>query len=176
MSGSPAIEIRPERPAEGPSIRALHDRAFGRPLEGGIVDALRGTEAWIPSLSLVAADGSDLVGHVLVVNAELDRVDAPPARILVLGPIAVVPERQGTEIGTALMRRAIGGAVALAAPAIALVGHETYYPRFGFEPARRLGLEPPGAWRDENWLALRLPAWTPELRGTVRYPAAYPVD
>ncbi len=75
------------------------------------------------------------------------------------------------------MRRAIGAAVGRAEPLIALLGHEDYYPRFGFEPARALGLEPPAAaWGDRHWMALRLPAWTPDLRGIVHFPPAYPLD
>jgi putative acetyltransferase len=113
---------------------------------------------------------------VLLVHATIERPDALPGRLLVLGPIAVLPDRQRAGIGGVLMRRAIGAAVARAAPAIALLGHETYYPRFGFEPARRLGLDPPHPWPDANWMVLLLPTWTPDLRGTIRFPPAYDFD
>lgn len=171
-----ALAIRPERPGDEPSIRAVHLAAFDGPKEAGIVDAIRGTPDWVPGLSLVADDDGSIVGHVLVCRARLDRRDAPPASVLVLGPIGVRPDRQNEGIGAALMRRAIGAAVAAAAPLVALVGHADYYPRFGFVPARDLGLEPPTDWSDRNWMAIRLPAWTPDLRGTVRFPAAYGVE
>ena len=74
------------------------------------------------------------------------------------------------------MRDAIEVAERRRLPLVALLGHATYYPRFGFEPARAIGIEPPRPWPDESWLALRLPGWTPELRGTVRYPPAFPID
>jgi predicted N-acetyltransferase YhbS len=74
------------------------------------------------------------------------------------------------------MRAAIQVARERRLPLVALLGHATYYPRFGFEPARAIGIEPPRPWPDEHWLALRLAGWTPRLRGTVRYPPAFPLD
>ena len=53
-----------------------------------------------------------------------------------LGPVAVAPERQRQGIGNALMKAAIALATSRAQPVICLLGHASYYPRFGFEPAR----------------------------------------
>ena len=167
--------VRPERPDDEAAIRAVHDAAFGGTVEGAIVDAMRGTDAWQPGLSLVAADEArgSVVGHVLLSRAVLERPDRPPASVLVLGPIGVLPARQRRGVGRALMQRAIGAALATGEPLIALLGHASYYPRFGFERARDLGIEPPADWPDESWLALRLPAWTPDLRGVLRYPDGF---
>ena len=93
-----------------------------------------------------------------------------------LGPVAVVPAQQRRGIGTALMRAAIALATERGQPVICLLGHASYYPRFGFEPARAIGIEPPRAWKDANWLALRLQAWDPALRGTAHFPPAFPED
>ena len=46
---------------------------------------------------------------------------------------------------TEALRRADAAEVSL----VVLLGHPGYYPRFGFEPARGLGVEPPRALRDE---------------------------
>ena len=64
-------------------------------------------------------------------------------------------------------------ATARGQPVLCLLGHADYYPRFGFVPARGMGIEAPEPWPDENWLALRLPAWTPSLRGTAYFPGAF---
>ena len=77
-------------------------------------------------------------------------------------------------VGAALMRAAIDLAKARDQPVLCLLGHASYYPRFGFEPARSIGIEPPRPWPDAAWMALRLPAWTPELRGVARFPPAFP--
>ena len=70
------------------------------------------------------------------------------------------------------MRAALAAAAETDAGLVVLVGHPGYYPRFGFEPARALGLE--CKWDlDEPWMALRLPRYDPGLRGLVRYPPAF---
>ena len=68
------------------------------------------------------------------------------------------PAVQRRGVGSALMAAATSLAVARAVPALVLLGHPSYYPRFGFEPARGVGLEPPAAaWPDAAWMARLLP-------------------
>jgi predicted N-acetyltransferase YhbS len=179
MAAEPAMDvrIRPERPADTHLIRALNAAAFGSPEEARIVEQVRGTDRWIDGGSLVAEtpDGT-MVGHLLLSEGDLERDGhSQPIRIWLLGPVAVAPDWQRRGIGSALMRAAIWLARERGQPLICLLGHAGYYPRFGFEPARALGLQPPADWPDDHWLALRLPGWTPELRGRVRYPPAFDV-
>ena len=81
------------------------------------------------------------------------------ARVLLLGPIAVHPTRQGEGLGGLLMHESLTEAHRLGWERVLLVGDEPYYARFGFErlegvemppptnPDRVLGLElVPGAW------------------------------
>lgn len=61
-------------------------------------------------------------------------------------------------------------------PELSLVAedeHPDYYPRFGFRPARRCGIETPYEAPDEAWMALPLPAHDESVRGTVLYPSAW---
>ena len=172
----PVIRIRPERPGEAAAIRALHDAAFGSPIEGRIVDDLRGTDRWIEGGSLVAVtpDG-EVVGHALASEGDLVGDDgAPVRRIWMIGPVGVRPDRQRRGVGSALMRATIDLATERGQPVMCLLGHAEYYPRFGFVPARSLGIEPPRPWGDASWMALRLPAWTDGLRGTAHFPPAFP--
>jgi predicted N-acetyltransferase YhbS len=128
--------------------------------------------------SLVAEDDSGrVVGHLLMSRGRLEReVGGDHRPMLVIGPVGVRPDEQGRGFGAALMRAAIAAATDRGEPLICLLGHADYYPRFGFEPARAIGVRPPHPWPDHSWLALRLPAWTPALRGTVRFPPAFPDD
>ena len=171
------MTVRPERDADADAIRAVNDAAFGGPLEGGIVDGIRGTDRWIDGGSMVTEDGTGaIVGHLLLSEGDLVAADGATRRIWMLGPVAVVPAQQRRGIGTALMRAAIALATDRGQPVICLLGHASYYPRFGFEPARAIGIEPPRPWKDANWLALRLPAWDPDVRGTAHFPPAFPED
>ena len=163
------MSIRPERPGDHGAIRRVNEEAFGGREEADIVDALRGTGAWLPDLSLVAEDDSGIVGHVLFSVVALE--GGPD--VLSLGPMAVVPERQRTGVGTALIRRGLEDARQTPYPLVVVLGHPDYYPRFGFAPARRFGLDTPYEAPDEAWMALPLPAYDDQARGTVRYPPAW---
>jgi putative acetyltransferase len=174
------VLVRSEAPGDAAAIRELTDAAFAPSTdEGRIVDALRqDAAAWVPDLSLVAVDVADgrLVGHVVTSLGTLHGADAPSRPVLALGPISVLPERQGQGIGAALIHETVARATSAGWPVIVLLGHATYYPRFGFEPARALGIEPQQPWSDEHWMALRLPGWTTGLHGTMRYPSAFGID
>lgn len=168
--------IRRETPADLDAIDLVHRMAFEpeqpgtEPAEVGLVRALRGDAAWIEALSLVAEgpDG-DVVGHVVCSAGSLGRWPA-----VGLGPIGVLPDRQSHGFGSALMHAVLGAADALDHAVVVLLGHLDYYPRFGFVPARSIGIEPtdPG-WAD-HFQARPLGAWSPEVRGTFRY--ATPFD
>ena len=163
------LAIRPESDADRDAIRRLNESAFGGPAEADLVDALRGSPAWIPELSLVAADGDELVGHVLISVVALD--SGP--ELLSLGPMAVAPERQREGIGVALVRRGLELAAQTPYPFVVVLGHPEYYPRFGFVPARGLGINTPYEAPDEAWMALALGEPAEGVRGMVRYPPAW---
>jgi putative acetyltransferase len=171
------VTIRPEQDGDADAIRAANDAAFDGTVEGRIVDEIRGTDRWIEVGSLVAEDSEGrILGHLLLSEGDLVGADGATRRIWMLGPLAVLPEHQREGIGSALMNAAIALATERDQPVICLLGHASYYPRFGFEPARSIGIEPPRPWSDEHWMAIRLPAWEPSLRGTARYPPAFPDD
>lgn len=171
------VTVRPEGDGDADDIRAVNDAAFGGTVEGRIVDEIRGTDRWIEGGSIVAEDGSgSVVGHVLLSEGDLVGDDGTVRRIWMLGPVAVAPEHQRRGIGTALMEAAIALATERSQPVICLLGHASYYPRFGFEPARSIGIDPPRPWRDANWMALRLADWDSGLRGTAHFPPAFPDD
>jgi putative acetyltransferase len=154
--------------------------AFAGPEEADIVDRIR-REAPVGWHSLVAigAPGSPyedlVVGQLLLSPCPVeDEGGRVVASVLAAGPVGVLPEVQSRGVGSALMSAAIGLAIARVVPALVLLGHPEYYPRFGFQPARGVGLQPPAdAWPDAAWMARLLPAWTDAMRGTVRYPAAF---
>jgi putative acetyltransferase len=169
------IAIRLETPGDEPGVRTVELSAFTGPEEADTVDRIRG-EAPAGWQSLVATDHHGrIVGHLLMSPCPVvDTEGAVLGEVIAIGPVAVLPELQFRGVGSALMTAAIGLALARAVPALVLLGYPSYYPRFGFAPARAQGLEPPAAaWPDQAWMARRLPAWTDDLRGTVHYPEAF---
>lgn len=170
----PLVTIRPERPgdpADTAAIRAIHLAAFPTPAEADLVDALRNAGEIDPARSLLAEVEGAAVGHCLLTATTLERPDGSRVRgpVVALGPIAVLPAWQGRHVGAKLMHAAVDQCDREGAAAIVLVGSPTYYLRFGFGPARDVGLLPPGHWPDDVWLARRLAAWTPDAAGVVHY-------
>ncbi len=174
------VVIRLETPGDQPGVRRVNLAAFTGPEEADIVDRIRreAPEGWHSVVAVGApASGADgeIVGHLLMSPCPVqDGVGDTVAMVLAIGPVAVRPELQARGVGSALMSAAMGLGIARAVPALVLLGQPAYYPRFGFQPARSLGLEPPAdAWPDAAWMARLLPAWTDDMRGTVRYPEAF---
>ena len=98
--------VRPERAQDAPAIRALQEAAFAPSvLEAEILDGLRADGDLVPALSLVAVQDGELAGHVAISRAQVAPPDAAPVEVLALGPIGVLPGRQGRGLGSALMRR-----------------------------------------------------------------------
>ena len=62
---------------------------------------------------------------------------------LLLGPIAVEPERKGEGIGIRLILETLEAAAADGARVVILVGELPYYARFGFRPASDFGITMP---------------------------------
>ena len=164
--------VRPERPEDFDAIRRVHSLAFApSDVEARLVDELRSSGGHVAELSLAAVDeGGEVIGHI-----EFSRAQLVPGgvTILVLAPMAVLPEHQGKGVGGLLINHAFERAAATEYPLVSILGHAGYYPRFGCERAGTLGIEPPFAVPPEAWMAYRLPAWSPAVRGTVEYDPAF---
>jgi putative acetyltransferase len=167
-----AVQVRPETPADRTAIREINEQAFGRPNEARLVDAIRSSPDFIPQLSLVAEQDGSLVGHVLFSPLTIQGIEG--LGLLALGPIAVRPEWQRQGVGGQLIRIGLERAAAMGYRAVVLVGHSTYYPRFGFTSARAYGLEAPFPVSDEHFMALPLqPGGLDGVRGTISFPPAF---
>ncbi len=165
------FSIREEQDADIEAIRRVNDLAFGREVEGGIVDAVRRDGA--VTLSLVAVEGQEIVGHVLFSPVVIDSESASFEGVA-LGPIAVHPARQRQGIGTALVRGGLARLAEMGHAIVVVLGHPEYYPRFGFEPARQFGLSSQWDVPDEVFMAqaLRMGAFQ-RVAGVVRYHGAF---
>jgi putative acetyltransferase len=147
------IHLRPELPEDAAAIRELHRLAFGGPAEADIVDTVRAAGGTV--LSMVAVDDPEedgtgatgpVVAHILYTWVTVTAEDGTQNSLLGLAPIAVLPARQNTGVGTMLVEASLERLRAEGHCGVVVVGHPGYYPRFGFLPGSRWGLR----WESET--------------------------
>lgn len=146
--------IRTEQPMDVPKIRALNRAVFDATTEADIIDVLRSDAENV--LSLVAEEGGEIVGHIMFSPVQL--IGAADVRAMALAPMAVSPECQRAGIGSALVRAGLEECQCLGTDAVFVVGHPTYYPRFGFKPASSLGFVCEFEVPDEAFMVAELAA------------------
>jgi len=131
------LTLRGETPEDIPAIHHIHTAAFGRPNEADLVDALRRHNAL--TLSLVAILDGRLVGHIafspVTITSSTGNIEA-----LGLAPMAVLPAYQGRGIGSQLVEAGLTACHHTPYGIVVVLGHPHYYPRFGFTPAKPLGI------------------------------------
>jgi putative acetyltransferase len=161
--------IRDETPADRRQIDPLLDEAFGGTYESGLVARLRA--ATLVVVALVAVEDEQIVGHVIL-SRLATQVDGRPVRALALAPMAVRPDRQRCGVGSRLVSAAIERCRAGGAEAIFVLGHATYYSRFGFSADLAEKVASPFA--GPNFMALEfVPGALSGASGAVVYPAAF---
>lgn len=132
------MEIRLERPAEDQAISDLITEAFASAehsdgTEAKIVERLR--KAGALTLSLVADDGGEIVGHAAFSPIA---IEGQSIGWFGLGPVAVRPSRQRQGIGDRLISHGLEMLIAYGAAGCVVLGEPTYYGRFGFRTDERL--------------------------------------
>ncbi len=133
-------------------VDALLDAAFGPERRGRTAYRVRaGTDA-IADLSYALLVDGRLIGSIQCWPVQLTGDDGSVAPLVMVGPVAVAPDRQGEGIGRALMARAIAAA-GPDAP-LMLIGDPEYYGRFGFSADRTGGWRLPGPYEQRRLLAM----------------------
>lgn len=162
------MSVRPATVADRPAILDVVRRAFAGGGRDGSEEVAIVEATWArgAALELVAVDDDGrLAGHVLAAEGD---VDGRP--VVGVAPLGVVPERQRSGVGSALMTALITWAEAARLPMLVLLGNPAYYGRFGFEPSGPLGITyPPVGEGDPHFQVRRLAAYDPSLRGRYTY-------
>lgn len=161
--------IRQEQSKDYEEIYALIKEAFASAEhadgnEQDLVEALRNGAAYIPELSLVAEADGKLAGHILFTKAKVGSQE-----ILALAPLSVKPEYQKQGVGAALITEGHRIAKELGYPYSLVLGSELYYPKFGYIPAVKLGVELPEGFPSDNFMVIKLQEDAEMLNGTVVY-------
>jgi predicted N-acetyltransferase YhbS len=159
------LTLTPLSAADPLQIEALLDAAFGADRRGRTAYRLREGVDWLRHLSFAAWDGGTLVGTLQSWPIALSG-SGGEHRLVMVGPVAVIPDRQGTGIGRALMDRLIQAAEAAGETALMMIGDPDYYGRWGF------AAEQTGGWRingpyEQHRLLARLTRPIPKL-GTLQ--------
>ncbi len=160
-------EIRPERTQDIPAVSELNQRAFGRLEEGRLVDLVRRRDE--PVISLVAVDSDQVVGHILFSPVSIES-SQQTHRAVGLGPMAVRPDFQRQGIGRQLIEEGLQVCRQAGYEIVVVLGHPSYYPRFGFMLAREQGIH----WEQEvpgdPFMVMELkPGALQGCQGTARY-------
>ena len=160
------IEIRESGPADLAALEKLYPAAFP---DEDLLPLLRDLLKEEPLvLSLVAVTDQTLVGHAVFTVCGLAGC---ADKLAMLGPLAVVPDRQRGGIGSALVREGFERLAAVGATRVYVLGDPAYYGRFGFE--HEDGVLPPYALPEEwqgAWQALSLRGDQAHLRGKLAVP------
>jgi predicted N-acetyltransferase YhbS len=141
-------------PDDHDAVEHLLDLSFGSGRHAKTSYRLREGSAAVEGLSLVVRDpGIRLSGTISFWPLAIGPARSPA---LLLGPLAVHPDRQGLGIGLALMREGLARARAQGHALVLLVGDEPYYAKVGFRrlPAGLIGL--PGPVDPKRFLYLEL--------------------
>ena len=162
------MEIRPEIDTDYDAVRALNCLAFQGEAEGSIVDKIR--ESCGETVSLVAVEDSKVIGHIFF-SPVIAKSDEVQVFGMGLAPMAVLPEYQNRGVGSALVRGGLEILKDRECPFVIVLGHQNYYPRFGFKTASKYRLRT--EWDgipDEAFMILFLKNSTElNISGVVKY-------
>jgi len=173
------LVVRPEDKKEVPAIRDIIREAFDpMPYSTGqewkLVENIRQSPGYLPSLALVALCDGTLVGHSMISLIEIED-KKKTHNALVLGPVSVLPDYQRRGIGQEMIRIGIAAAKRTPLPVLVVVGDPAYYSRFGFVPAVPQKLHMPFGVEAEDCLQVleRKKGGLKVSQGTIKVPPSF---
>lgn len=167
--------IRTEREEDYKSIYKVVKTAFYREdkpedfNEWKLIDDVRKSKDFIKELSLVATYNNDVVGHILFTPLEIiSGLDIYHS--IALAPIAVMPQYQNKGIGYQLIKEGIDKARKLGYGSIFVLGHPSFYKKFGFELASKWHIGIDDNFESEYLFGLEIISGElSKINGNIRY-------
>lgn len=152
MSVPPELLIRPEARDDASAVQLLLMAAFDGSDEASLVDRLRARR---DSFAIVAEQSRSVVG-VIVFSPVMPRIETGDLRAVGLAPLAVHPNHQNRGVGARLVAAGIEECRQREVGLIVVLGHASYYSRFGFLSAAAIGLRCRWSHDDESFMYLEL--------------------
>lgn len=128
-----------EMPSDWWEVEALYDLCFAPGRTALSSYRLRDGVPAVKELSILARDGDGILAGAIRYWPVL----VGGQKVLLLGPVAVHPTRQGEGLGALLIQDSLARARALGWERVMLVGDAPYYRRFGFEKLTGVVMPPP---------------------------------
>jgi predicted N-acetyltransferase YhbS len=135
-------------------VEHVLDRAFGPDRHARTAYRVREGTDWLPALSFAALDDdSHLVGTIQCWPVALTDPAGRAHPLIMVGPVAVLPEAQGLGYGKLLMDSSLAALDPRAPLPQVMIGDGEYYGRFwGFTSAWTAGWTLPGPWEPHRLL------------------------
>ncbi|MBT30161.1 MAG: GNAT family N-acetyltransferase [Thalassobius sp.] len=153
--------------------KAFKDEVYSDHTEQFLVERLRMSKAFEPALSIVAEVDNKIVGHILLTKVKIKNGD-DEFDSLALTPVSVLPDYQRKGVGRKLIEQAHQKAKELDFKSVLVLGHEAYYPKFGYQQANNFGIKFPFDVPPENCMAIELVENVLSgVSGTVEYPEEF---
>lgn len=149
-----SFSISPTQPSDHNAIEHLLDLAFGTDRRTKASYRLREGSTAVKGLSHVVRDQA--LGVVGAISYWPLAVGAKGTKALLLGPLAVHPQRQNLGIGLLLMQQTLAMAKVAGHRLVLLVGDAPYYGRVGFAQVPERQVLMPGPIDLKRLLALEL--------------------
>ncbi|MBF0453660.1 MAG: N-acetyltransferase [Magnetococcales bacterium] len=162
------MKIRESVPEDREALEKLYSAAFPDEPLWPLVTVLLECDG---VRSLMAKQSGSVLGHCFFTPCTVAGYEAPVA---LLGPLAVMPNRQRRGIGGRLVEAGIKQLAEAGFTHLFVLGDPAYYGRFGFQPDD--SVTPPyvlpEAWT-EAWRSLPLRQDVPPIAGTLSVPTPW---
>ena len=151
---SDALTLIPLDNVDPALVEQLLDRAFEPGRQQRTAYKVREGMDWLPALSFAAIDGEEhLVGTIQCWPVALTDSAGRAHPMIMVGPVAVLPEQQGAGIGKALMSASLSALDPRAPLPQVMIGDPEYYGRFwGYTNAFTGGWDLPGPFERHRLL------------------------
>jgi predicted N-acetyltransferase YhbS len=121
-----------------------------------LVHIMRSVAFFVPELDFVCELDGKIIASILYTKRKIIRPNGSAIETLTFGPLSVLPELHNQGIGSEIVQHSLARAAELGYGAVVIVGHPTYYPRFGVKPASEYNLTMPDGSVFDAFMALEL--------------------